>query len=81
MQLSPQAFSHRWDAGTEDIAHICCVSKSTVYHWLGGQASRRIAGCPHQRILAMADFLLSNADAIAPLLNQWQPPKTSNLSD
>lgn len=81
MQLSPQVFSYRWNVGTEEIAQICCVSKSTVYHWLGGQASRRIAGCPHQRILAVADFLLANADAIAPLLDGWQPPEIPDLSN
>jgi hypothetical protein len=46
MFLSPQDFSYRWGIEYEELAEICCVSKSTTYHWLGGQASRREAGYP-----------------------------------
>jgi hypothetical protein len=46
MFISPQDFSYRWGLGYEQLAHICCLSKSTTYHWLGGQASRREAVYP-----------------------------------
>ncbi len=71
MFISPQDFSYRWGIEYEELAEICCVSKSTTYHWLGGQASRREAGKPYQRIMAVADFLLSNAEQIHPLLERW----------
>jgi transposase len=71
MFLSPQEFSYRWGIEYEELAQICCISKSTTYHWLGGQASRREAGEPYQRIMAVADFLLSNAEQIHPLLERW----------
>jgi len=44
-------------------------SKSTTYHWFGGRAR---AGGPYQKILAMADFLLANAEQVYPLLERWQ---------
>jgi transposase len=71
MFMSPQEFSFRWGIEYEELAEICCVSKSTTYHWLGGQASRREAGEPYQRIMAVADFLLSHAEQIHPLLERW----------
>ncbi|MBD1836300.1 helix-turn-helix domain-containing protein [Cyanobacteria bacterium FACHB-472] len=71
MFISPQDFSYRWGLGYEQLAQICCLSKSTTYHWLGGQASRREAGLPYQRIMAMADFLLTNAERVQPLLERW----------
>lgn len=70
--ISPEDFSYRWGVGYEDLAEICCLSKSTTYHWFGGRASRRRAGRPYQRILAMADFLLTNAEQVYPLLERWQ---------
>lgn len=72
MFMSPEDFSYRWGVGYEDLAEICCLSKSTTYHWFGGIASRRTAGRPYQRILAMADFLLTNAEQVYPLLERWQ---------
>lgn len=71
MFISPQDFSFRWGIGYEELAEICAISKSTTYHWLGGQASRREAGLPYQRIMAMADFLLTNAERVQPLLERW----------
>jgi len=32
MFISPQDFSYRWGLGYEQLAHICCLSKSTTYH-------------------------------------------------
>lgn len=71
MFMSPQDFCFRWDKNAEDLAHICGVSRSTTNHWLAGQSSRRVAGKPYQRILAIADLLLSNANYIHPLLERW----------
>lgn len=72
MQMTPQEFSYRWGVDSETLAQMCCLSKSTTYHWLGGQASRRTAGQSYQRILAVADFMLSHAEQIQPLLESWQ---------
>jgi len=58
--------------GYDTLAEICCVSKSSTYHWLAGQTSRRVAGRPYQRILAVADFLLTNAERIQPMLERWR---------
>ena len=63
MFMSPEDFSYRWGVGYEDLAEICCLSKSTTYHWFGGRASRRRAGRPYQRILAMADFFADKCRA------------------
>jgi hypothetical protein len=78
MLLSPQAFSYRWNIDYETLAQICCLSKSTTYHWLGGQASRRPAGLPYQRIMAVTDLLLENAEQLYPLLERWQSSKPSS---
>lgn len=71
MQMSPQAFSYRWNLGYEALAELCCTSRSNVYHWLGGQSSRRIASRSHQRILALTDFMLSQAEQVQEPLEQW----------
>ncbi|NEQ50017.1 MAG: helix-turn-helix domain-containing protein [Leptolyngbya sp. SIO3F4] len=71
MFMSPEAFSYKWDMDYETLAIICCVSKATTYHWLGGQASRRIAGQPYQRILAVTDYLLTYSEQMVPLLRIW----------
>ena len=77
MFLSPEDFAYRWNIDYETLAEICCLSKATTYHWLGGQASRRVAGLPYQRIMAIADLLLENAEEITPLLERWQTRKSS----
>ena len=71
MFISPQDFSYRWEVGYEALAEICCISKSSTYHWFGGRVSRRQAGKAYQRILAVADFLLTNAEQVHPLLERW----------
>jgi hypothetical protein len=78
MFLSPQVFSYRWNIDNETLAEICCLSKATTYHWLGGQASRRPAGLPYQRIMALADLLLENAEQACPLLEGWQARRSSS---
>lgn len=78
MFLSPQEFCYRHSIGYEQLAEICCLSKSTTYHWLGGQASRRIASRPSQRILAMTDILLSNTEQAYPLVNEWRTRHSLN---
>ncbi len=72
MQMSPQIFSYRWNVGYETLAELCGTSRSNAYHWLGGQASRRIASRSHQRILALTDFMLSSSNQIQAPLEQWQ---------
>jgi hypothetical protein len=78
MLMSPQEFSYRWEVDYEELAEICCISKSTTYHWLGGQKSRREVGLPYQRIMAVADFLLSNAEFICPLLENGRINREPN---
>jgi len=78
MFLSPQDFSYRWGLDYEELAKICAISKSTAYHWLGGQKSRREAGLPYQRIMAVADFLFANAEVINPLLEEWHNSQHPN---
>lgn len=70
--LHPEVFSFHWGTDAAAIAAICGVSKSSANHWLGGRSSRRTPGIPYQRILAVADFLLRNADRVQPLLEHWQ---------
>ncbi|WP_199336251.1 hypothetical protein [Nostoc sp. FACHB-110] len=59
MFISPQDFSYRWGLGYEELAKICSISKSTTYHWLGGQASSRASGLPYQRIILYNVFVKS----------------------
>ncbi|WP_068818839.1 hypothetical protein [Phormidesmis priestleyi] len=77
MLLSPETFSFRWGMDAAAIAAICGVSRSSASHWLVGRTSRRIPGIAYQRILAVADFLLTNADRMQPLLEQWQRSEES----
>lgn len=78
MFLCPQVFSYRWNIDYETLAQMCGLSKSTTYHWLAGQASRRTAGLPYQRIMAVADLLLENAEQVYPLLERWQSRNRSS---
>lgn len=71
MLLTPQEFAFRWDLSASELAQICSVSQSTADHWLGGKSSRRVASKPHQKILGMTDFMLSNAPRITLLLERW----------
>jgi transcriptional regulator with XRE-family HTH domain len=77
MRMNPETFSHRWGMNAGEIAAICGISRSSVSHWLGGRSSRRTPGGAHLRILAVADFLLTNAERIQPLLERWQQPEES----
>jgi hypothetical protein len=36
------------------------------------KASRREAGLPYQRIMAVADVLLENAEQVYPMMERWQ---------
>lgn len=71
MLMSPEEFSYKWNVSYETLAELCCLSKTTTYHWLGGQASRCQSGQPYRRILAVSDFLIVYADQIYPLLEEW----------
>lgn len=71
MRLSPAEFCFRWNFSAAELARICGVSQSTTYHWLGGQTSRReVAEC-YQRLLALMDFALENAQEVEPRLQHW----------
>lgn len=71
LNFSPAYFCFRWNLTYEQLAELCGVSKSTTYHWLGGQSSRREAGKPYRRLMSMADILLTNAPTTEPLIRQW----------
>ncbi len=71
MLLSPSEFCFRWGFDCGELANICQVSRSTTYHWLGGQASRREAGKSYQRLMALADVILENTSRLEPLLQSW----------
>jgi len=69
-------------AGSEALAEICCLSKSTTYHWFGVRTSHKWEPVrPYQKILAIADFLLANADKFIPLLERWQQQWLDELEE
>jgi hypothetical protein len=80
MFLSPAEFCFRWGLDYGELAAICQVSRSTAYHWLGGQTSRREAGESYQRLMAIADFILENASRLEPLLENWLKRRQGNIT-
>ncbi len=80
MLISPSEFCFRWGLGYEELADLCGVSKSTTYHWLGGQSSRREAGEAYQRLMALADVILENAGRLEPILHRWLNRRQSNIN-
>lgn len=80
MLLSPSEFCFRWGLEYDELADICGVSKSTTYHWLGGQSSRREAGESYQRLIAIADVILENASRLEPLLHRWLNQRQRNIN-
>jgi transcriptional regulator with XRE-family HTH domain len=80
MLISPSEFCFRWSLDYEELADLCGVSKSTTYHWLGGQASRREAGETYQRLMALADVILENASRLEPLLHRWLNRRQVNIN-
>lgn len=77
MCMNPETFSYRWGMNAGEIAAICGVSQSSASHWLSGRSSRRTPSIAYQRILAVADFLLTNSDQIQPLLKRWHQAQES----
>ncbi|MBW4694180.1 MAG: helix-turn-helix domain-containing protein [Lyngbya sp. HA4199-MV5] len=66
--LMPDDFVARWTMSYREISQICCCSTSTVEHWFSTGAGRRAPAQCYQKLLAIADFLLTNVDAI----HYWQ---------
>lgn len=66
--LSPDAFLARWTLTYQDVSRICCCSLSTVEHWFSTGEGRRSPAASYQKLLAIADFLLTNVDSI----HYWQ---------
>ncbi|MBD3886410.1 helix-turn-helix domain-containing protein [Phormidium tenue FACHB-886] len=62
--LSPDDFVARWTLSYRQISQICCCSISTVEHWFSNGAGRRLPTENYQKLLAIADFLLTNSDSI-----------------
>lgn len=62
--LSPDDFAARWTVSYRQIAQICCCSTSTVEHWFSTGSGRRLPAASYQKLLAIADFLLTNGSLI-----------------
>lgn len=60
--LPPDDFLARWTLSYLEISQICCCSVSTVEHWFSAGAGRRAPAASYQKLLAIADFLLTNSD-------------------
>jgi hypothetical protein len=67
--LSPHDFVARWTLSYHQISQICYCSTSTVEHWFTTGAGQRSPSASYQKLLAIADFLLTNSEAIDYL---WQ---------
>lgn len=62
--LSPDDFAARWTVSYQQIAQICCCSTSTVEHWFSRGTGRRSPAASYQKLLALADFLLTYGESI-----------------
>lgn len=62
--LTPEDFIARWTVSYRQISQICCCSISTVEHWFSAGAGRRSPAPCYQKLLAIADFLLTQGDAL-----------------
>lgn len=62
--LSPAEFLARWTLTYLEISQICCCSLSTVEHWFSEGAGRRSPATSYQKLLAIADFLLTNGESL-----------------
>ena len=60
--LSPDDFLARWTLNYRQISQICSCSTSTVEHWFSAGAGRRSPAQCYQKLLAIADFLLTHSD-------------------
>ncbi|MGG6270676.1 hypothetical protein ACQ4M3_38860 [Leptolyngbya sp. AN03gr2] len=60
--LSPDEFVARWTLNYRQISQICCCSISTVEHWfISDGSARRSPAESYQKLLAIADFLLTHS--------------------
>ena len=62
--LSPDEFLARWTLTYQDLSQICCCSVSTVEHWFAQGAGRRSPAASYQKLLALADFLLTYGESV-----------------
>ena len=60
--LSPDIFLARWTLTYLEISQICCCSVSTVEHWFSEGSRRRLPADSYQKLLAVADFLLTHGE-------------------
>lgn len=70
--LTPDDFVVRWTLSYRQISQICCCSLSTVEHWFAQGSGRRSPAESYQKLLAIADFLLSNGESIHYWQQLWQ---------
>lgn len=70
--LTPDDFVARWTLSYRQISQICCCSLSTVEHWFAQGAGRRSPAESYQKLLAIADFLLSNGESVHYWQQLWQ---------
>jgi hypothetical protein len=69
--MSPDTFLARWTLTYQDVSRICCCSRSTVEHWFTTGEGQRSPAASYQKLLAIADFLLTNNDSF----HQWRSPQ------
>ncbi|MBD3886819.1 helix-turn-helix domain-containing protein [Phormidium tenue FACHB-886] len=70
--LSPDDFVARWTLSYRQISQICRCSTSTVEHWFSDGAGRRSPAPCYQKLLAVADFLLTNSDFFHVWRQLWE---------
>lgn len=59
--LTPEEFVTRWTLNYRQISQICCCSLSTVEHWFSEGTARRPPAESYQKLLAIADLLLTHS--------------------
>lgn len=70
--LSPDEFLRRWTLTYLEVSRICHCSVSTVEHWFSEGSGKRAPAASYQKLLAIADFLLTNSDFIHHGQQFWQ---------
>ncbi|ACK70309.1 conserved hypothetical protein [Gloeothece citriformis PCC 7424] len=52
-----EEFEKYWEVSRDELAYICCCSRTTVDHWYSQQKTRRIPKDEHKRLLALAHHI------------------------
>jgi hypothetical protein len=74
-QMSPRAFSAKWNVTRLQMARICGCSVSTADRWYARPTNYRAPAPIYQRRLAEMDFLWERWDEISPALKErFCPP-------